>query len=189
MITAIAIATLLAGCPIIQTPARGVASGGGGGGTTYNSFTSFDSVPGGVAKRSNYSGRLGHRFTPSANITVTQLGRWSVPGNTGSVTVRLQDSSGTDLATASVDVSAGSNAMAYATLGSPVSLTSGTTYNIVAQEVSGGNEWWDSGIVVTFNTTHLGSFTSVFASGTSGVLGDVTANTTYGPVGFKYTQP
>ena len=82
--------------------------------------------------RNDYTGWIGMKITVgAANVTLTELGRWVVSGNSQPHTVKVVvASSGADLAGASVSIAtAGAPAgFKYATLGSPVSLSANTAY-------------------------------------------------------------
>lgn len=163
-----------------------IASGGGGTGA-YQSFLGITASNGTL---NNFTGRIGWRFTPTANMTVRSLGRWKTSGNSGSTTVRLQTSTGSDLGTVTVNLSAGTaGTMVYTSLGSPVSLSSGTVYAIVSDETNGGNYWENTGMTPNFNLTHIGTQYSVYGTGTSGTLNDVTSGSAYVPTGFTYDVP
>ncbi len=165
---------------------NGLTVPSGGGGPTYEAVTNVVAAPN---SNNNFDGRLGWKFTPSANITVTELGRWKKTGNSGNITVRLQTSTGTDIITAVVNVTAGSDNTFQYTAITPTALSSGTTYSIVSQETNGGNSWVDiAGINLDFET-HIGSPVACYGAGTSGALTDVGGAEAYVPTNFKYTQP
>ncbi|MCL5096790.1 MAG: DUF4082 domain-containing protein, partial [Candidatus Omnitrophica bacterium] len=103
--------------------------------------------------RSNFTGWVGFQFQVGANpLTVRELGRWVVAGNSGNHVVKLFYSDGTPIPNASVTVStAGKQGgqFAYAALASPVTLVAGTTYAVMSQEVNAGDAWYD------FYGTHI----------------------------------
>jgi len=90
---------------------------------------------------------VGFQFTVgSTPLTVTELGRWVVSGNTGNHVVKLFYSDGTPIPNAAVTVStAGKPAgeFAYATLATPVTLAAGTVYAVMSQEAYRGDQWYD----------------------------------------------
>ena len=102
--------------------------------------------------RNNHPGWVGFQMVVgSAPLTVTDLGRWVVSGNSNSHTVKIVRSDGTDLPGGSVSVAtagATNGQFKYASLSSPVQLASNTTYYVVSQEVSGGDYWYDMDTVV-----------------------------------------
>jgi hypothetical protein len=98
--------------------------------------------------RNNWSGFAGMQFTVGANaITVTQLGRIYIAGNNKPHTIKLVDSTGTDVPNGSVKITMSSataaNTYQYGALASPVVLKAGATYYLVCQEWGGtGNDYW-----------------------------------------------
>src|SRR6476659_3732969 len=95
----------------------------------------------------DFTGYAGMQVVVGANpITVTALGRMMVSGNTGTHTVKLvKASDGSDVTGGSVMISMiGGTAgqYRYATLASPVTLSTGATYFVMSQEVSGGDTWY-----------------------------------------------
>ena len=149
--------------------------------------------------RSNVSGCLGVKFTVGASdLTVTQLGRWvsiDDPANTQTHTVTLYDNSGVPVTNGSGTVATTGTAadgFVYAALSPNVTLTAGATYELVAAEASGGDNFYNDNTTVTVTSAAAPSTTSsVYHSGTacSGTV-TFTANSaspaTYGPVDFKY---
>jgi hypothetical protein len=78
-------------------------------------------------------------------MTVSELGRWVVPGNTGTHIVKLVDAStGIDLGSVSV-ATAGAPAgqFKYTTLSTAVTLAPGAAYYVLSQETAGGDQWYD----------------------------------------------
>jgi hypothetical protein len=135
------------------------------------------------------SGGLGFEFVVGAsNITVTELGRWVISGNSGTHTLRLMDSSGNDLGTVSVNTSGATPGQyLYGTLGTPVVLTAGGTYCVMSDETSGGDQAYFD---VTSCTTTAAAAMNKYAyrTGYSGAYSTVgTANYQAGPVNLKYT--
>ena len=96
--------------------------------------------------RNDSTGWLGIKITIGAgDIVVTQLGRWVVPGNTGSHTVKLvHAATGTDVASATVTtLGAPVGQFQYTPLTSAVTLAAHTSYYLVSQETAGGDYWYD----------------------------------------------
>ena len=134
----------------------------------------------------------GYKFTVGAhNIGVYQLGRWKLSGNTGTHGVRLFDSSGNQLATASINTSTGTvGAFEYANISPPVQLTAGASYYLVSDETNGGDTFYDNTTSLTptsdlsINAPATANYVSgnpwTFATGAAGSNG-------YGPVDMKYT--
>jgi len=140
--------------------------------------------------RNDVSNWVGCRFAVGASaITVKELGRWVVAGNSGTHAIKLvNQATGVDVAGGSVTANtagAPAGAFVYATLSSPVTLSANTTYYLVSQETAGGDQWYGADTTVT--TTSVGSMNKAARfDGTSWfVSGNLTSNT-YGPSNFKY---
>jgi hypothetical protein len=140
-------------------------------GTNYVTSTSLGSL------RSNFSGWVGMSLTVGGSpITVSGLGRMFAPGDTGSHTVEIVTAANSQAVTGgSVTISmtggtAGS--FVYANLPSTVTLNANTTYYILSQETSGGDQWYDINTTVT---------TSAVASEIGAVWSQ--NGTTYNPIG------
>jgi hypothetical protein len=144
-------------------------------------------VPGSLTN--SYNAWVGMRILIGANpLTVSELGRWSVTGNSGVHTLKLVN------ATTLVDVPNGSVAISmsgaapgqyrYGTLAAQVTLAANTSYFLVSQEVGGGDRWsWHDTTVTTAAVAQCQS--GVYElNGNWGTLG--AANHTFGPVNFKY---
>ena len=117
---------------------------GSGGGTTPPTVIGQTFDPGAVL-RNNFAGWVGFRFqVGGTRITVTDLGRWVVTGNSGTHLVKLVQISGVDVPGASTTVSASGTPgqYAYASLPTSVTLDAGTTNYLVSQEVVGGDQWY-----------------------------------------------
>jgi len=125
----------------------------------------------------------------SQPLLVTSLGRIAAPGNVNAHTVKLVTAAtGIDVPGGSASVStagATTGTFVYTALPSAVTLNANTTYYVLSQETSGGDQWYD------YNT---------FAQCTpDGVLGPAVysigsyyvmpraAGYMFAPVDFKYT--
>lgn len=143
------------------------------------------------ALRNDFTGYVGMAFTVgSTPISVASLGRLCVAGNSGSHTLELM------VASNGVAVSGGSVALsmsgcqagqfAYANLSSPVTLAAGTKYYLFSEEITGGDQWYDSGTLTTTSVANV--YDSVWSQNLStwypGKLGDYS----YGPLNFEYTS-
>lgn len=132
------------------------ASGGGGGGPA--AFI----VSGHGTSRNNFTGVVGCKFTASANMTVTALGRLVLSGNTHTHVVFLCTAGGTIITSQTIPTS-GITADTYNFVSiTPVSLSSGTSYYLVSHEDSGLDSWYDQAAVTTStgtinNSAHAGS--------------------------------
>jgi hypothetical protein len=120
-------------------------------------------------------------------VTVNSLGRIMVAGNAASHTVKIVDSTGTDVPGGSVSVSmAGGTpgSFVYASLGSPVTLNAAATYYIVSLETSNGDSWYDFNTTVL--TTNVASVTSAVYNSGATYITLSGAGHSYAPVDFKY---
>lgn len=102
--------------------------------------------------RNNFGSWVGMKIAigPTA-LNVTSLGRINVSGNSGTHVVKLvRASDGADVpgGSANVAVATGkTRQFTYAQLGGAVTLQANTTYYLVSQEASGGDQWYDYGPV------------------------------------------
>ena len=107
--------------------------------------------------RNDFSGWLGMEITSGASpLTVGELGRWVVPGNSGSHSLKLVNAAtGATLGSASV-ATAGSTSgqFKYAALSPAVTLAPNTVCYVLSQEAAGGDQWYD------FNAAAPGSATA-----------------------------
>ncbi len=139
--------------------------------------------------RNNYTGWVGFGFkVGSTPLTVSGLGRIAVAGNSQAHSVKLVDAAtGVDVPGGSALVMPGAatpGTFAYASLGTPVTLSASKTYYVLTQETAGADQWYD------YNTNLQ---TSADATGTGPVYGNGSwssggaAGHSYGPVDVKYT--
>ncbi|MBI3414041.1 MAG: proprotein convertase P-domain-containing protein, partial [Verrucomicrobia bacterium] len=140
--------------------------------------------------RNDFSGFAGMKITVGISpVTVTDLGRYKFSGNTGTHLVKLVNvATGVDVAGVSALVNLGTGASGqfnYASLATPVMLPANTSYYLVAQETAGGDQLASFNTIVTA-TSVAAVNGSVNQSGTSWIF-RATANTTIGPVSFKYS--
>lgn len=133
--------------------------------------------------RSDYTGELGMKFTVGASdMTVSELARWVVSGNSGTHTVRLADNTGATITSVSVNTSGQPVGYCYVSI-TPVVLTAGTTYYLLSDELFSGDEWHEEG---TVTETAAGTVNaSVIRVGAS--YFDITSGFSYITVNFKYT--
>ncbi len=105
--------------------------------------------------RNDFDILAGYEITiGGANITVTELGRWVISGNSASHAISIisgaTGSGGTTVGTVTVNTSgATASAFLYGTLGSPIVLTAGVTYAVVSHEVNGGDLWLNENTTTT----------------------------------------
>jgi hypothetical protein len=143
--------------------------------------------------RNDWSGWVGYKFTVGAsNVSVTSLGRYVVPGSTGSHMVKLVSATnGMDVAGGVVTVAtsgASPDAFAYTALPSAVNLTANTTYYLVSQETSGGDRWYDfTSNPVTTSVASIGgiAYSSASAPANWTVAGG--PGNAFGPLSFLYS--
>ena len=137
--------------------------------------------------RNNFSGWVGTSLTVGpSQITVTSVGRMFAPGNTDAHIVKLVNADGTDIPGGSVSVpmlGGTPGTFMYNNLPSLVTLSPNTTYFLLSQEVSGGDQWYDQD-------------TTVQTSGVADVTGPaygapyasfVSSNHMYGPLDLRYS--
>jgi len=140
--------------------------------------------------RNDISNWVGCRFSVgSAPLTVSDLGRWVVAGNSGTHTVKLvKQVDGTDVPGGSVTVdtsSAPAGAFNYVALAQPVTLSANSLYYLVSQETAGGDRWYNYDTTVT--TTSVASMNKAARfDGASWLISGTSAQMTYGPCGFRY---
>lgn len=142
--------------------------------------------------RNNHQGWLGMKLTVGATpITIHELGRWVISGNSATHTVKLVD------ATTSVDLPGGSVAIAtagaaagfkYVALANPVTLAANTSYYLISQETSGGDQWYDGNSTLTYATSVATINQTVYSGNTPPYTLGGSANNCYVPVAFKYSS-
>jgi YVTN family beta-propeller protein len=142
--------------------------------------------------QNNFTGWVGAAITTGATaVQVTQLGRYFVPGNSGTHTVKVVNAStGVDVSGASVSVTmtnGQANAFVYQTLASPVTLPPNTGYYVVSQETQGGDQWYDYTTAV--QTTGVASDTAGVSS-PDGITYSLHTGTNqmYVPINFIYSS-
>jgi fibronectin type 3 domain-containing protein len=133
-----------------------------------------------------FPGWLGMEFTTgSSAVSVSQLGRWVVAGNSQSHTLELVDAAtGSVLASTTLNMAGQTTGQfAYASLSSPVTLAANHTYYLVSMENSGGDAWYDNDTVVTATNLGITVNSGVYNEfGISGWSLNGVAGSTYGPV-------
>jgi hypothetical protein len=147
--------------------------------STVPLVTSFDTTT--TELRNNYGGWVGMQFTTgSSAVTVGQLGRYVVAGNTGTHTVELIKVATLQVVASAQVATAGQPAgqFAYTTLVNSVHLDANTSYYLASLEVNGGDYFYDSGSV---STSGIGTVTNAIYYGINWtVVGG--PGTTFGPV-------
>ena len=158
----------------------------------YPVASSFVGTPAvGTLTRNNFGGWLGMKITVGATpLTLRELGRWVIAGNTGIHIVKIVDAAtSADVPGGAVSVAtAGTPAgMRYAALPAPVTLAANKSYLIVSQETSGGDSWYEAGAVQTYNSSIATINNAIYSSSPTTYADAYSANQCYVPVGFKYS--
>ncbi|MEN3329001.1 MAG: hypothetical protein V7638_3808 [Acidobacteriota bacterium] len=142
--------------------------------------------PGTGTLRNNFSGWVGCKFVPHTPLTVTQLGRLWVTGNTGTRTVEiLRVADLAVIATASINLASGVNDTFNYTAITPVTLQSGVEYYLVSQETNGSINWRSDDAALPDQE----AFTTILSSASSANKVAWTLNTvsrTFVPCNFTY---
>lgn len=160
---------------------------GGSWGHSGGSGNSYGPVDFTVAYN-NFSGDIGMVYQPGAGgLTVTQLGRYFVTGNTQSHTLGVHLDSNHNLvgSTCSVNTSTATiiNGFQYCALPNPIALSASTKYDVVSSELSGtGNDLWyyfpTTSVSVRYGSVQEGVYH--YTGGSWGVSGGI--GNSYGPV-------
>lgn len=161
------------------------ATGGGGG-----VGTAFITSGHGSTTRHDFTGVVGYKITVGAsNITVTDLGRIVVSGNTATHVVYLEDTGGNVLASCTVATAGGiANTYVYNSI-TPTVLSASGGYWIVTAEVNNGDDWYNDNADLT-STGDATVETSGFASGPNvNPTASISGLRGFGPPNFKYTVP
>jgi hypothetical protein len=140
--------------------------------------------------RNEFTGSVGFEFVVgSSPLSVKELGRWVVPGNSGSHLVSLLNADGSAVPNGSVTVYTAGRppGFAYSALPTPVTLAAGATYVLMSQEAGGGDQWYDNvGTAVSLNSGASGPW-ATWASPGSGYVGAYNGNgVSYVPVNLTY---
>ncbi|OCT15254.1 hypothetical protein A8709_14240 [Paenibacillus pectinilyticus] len=140
--------------------------------------------------RNNFTGKVGFRFTtPGSGMTVTALGRYHVNGNSGNHLISLyKDSDKSLVASCSVNASTGaidSLGFQYCALTGALVLSPSTAYDLVSNETSGGDQWYDddTSITIGIGTANQSAYLSGSTWGTHN-----SGAKSYGPVNAKYAS-
>lgn len=152
------------------------------------SFVTGKVLSGNVRNNSNLP--LGMQFTVgSTSITVSQLGRYFISGNTGTHTLQIVKASDKSVvATVNIDMSQGSAdslGFKYANLSSPVTLAANTAYYMTSGETSGGDQWYDYDSTLT--TTNAAAVNNAEYYDTVNWQTAGGTNNCYIPLNFIYT--
>lgn len=143
------------------------------------------------APRHDFNGQTGFSFTTGgASITVTQLGRWVISGNSATHAVNLYSISGTTptlLGTVTVNTSGATpGTYIYGTLSSPIVLSASGTYAIFSQEVLNGDDWSDDDTTISVDTIVTSYISAGIDDLAPGSIFTHSVNRSYGPVNAKF---
>lgn len=142
--------------------------------------------------RNDFTGWVGAKLQANAgSLLVTSLGRFMVPGNSGSHEVRLVNAA-TGLAVPGGEVTvnlAGQTpgGYIYQTLPTPVVLNAGATYYLLSKEQAGGDVWHDIDTTVTAADS-VKILSGAWGYGDGTWYEAATANHSYGPVSLDVTN-
>lgn len=135
------------------------------------------------AVRNNFTGRVGFKFSPLVQMTVTSLGRWIVAGNSGSHLLVLKNSAAVTLQSVTLNTSLySSDAFAYTNI-TATDLVPRNIYYVESTELNGGDQFRDLPCVVT-PYSWIGEV--ICAAANEGNQG--TNNNAYGPVDFLFND-
>lgn len=138
--------------------------------------------------RNNFDGCVGFKFTVGgSSITVTDLGRWKISGNSQTHTVKIVATDGTVIVSASIDVSGGTDGTyVYASV-SPTVLSASTAYVLLSEEFNGGDQWYDNNCTIDSTTGVATTDGAHFQSGCAGAPGFALGGaSTYGIPNFMH---
>jgi hypothetical protein len=133
---------------------------------------------------------VGWQAYTMANIHITQIGRWVIPGNNEIHTNYVFSNSGvgwTLLGSVVVNTSGATTGQwLYGALATPISVTNGTLIAVMSSEVTGGDLWYGAeSYTVTGDFTSPGQAYSFNNGGTINYSGQGV----YVPVNILYTVP
>lgn len=156
-------------------------AGGGGGGTALVSAQTVGT------SRNDFTGCVGFKFTIGGSpITVTDLGRWVVSGNSGTHTVYIVNgSTGALIVSGAVNTSGATSGQYKYVSVTPTVLSAGTLYGLESDETNGADTWYSNDTTITL--TAAATYDYSFHAGCPGSAGsDSTGGTSYGPLNLKY---
>lgn len=139
--------------------------------------------------RSNFTGCVGFVFQTGASpITVTDLGRWVVAGNSATHSILLNGTGGVSVSATVNTSGATPGAYAYTSI-TPTVLAASGAWAIFSAEVNGGDQWYDNDTVLTSTAVITVTNAAVQSSppacnGGGGI--NAGANNSYVPPNFKY---
>lgn len=170
----------------------GTAAGGAGGSgvviiTYLYQSSAYVTAFAGSTLRNDVTGAVGMKFTASSSFTITQLGRWVVSGNSGSHTIYVYAADDTTvIGSVTVNTSgAATAAYLYATLGTPISIITGTNYSIVSTETNAGDQWYDAA-AATYTSGVTSVLNPAYYLTSPPIVGVSNLNNIFGPVNFIF---
>ena len=133
--------------------------------------------------RNNFTGTAAFQITVGAsNLSVGQLGRWVVSGNSGMHTLTIYDvAAASVIATVVINTSGATPGQYLYGSITPITLVAGHTYSIESSETNGGDQWYDLDTSVTVDSS-MGTLINPVFSHTSTVGA---ANHSYIPPNFQ----
>lgn len=155
---------------------------------TYEWLTNFTTT----TLRSDADIWVGVSLTPSANLTVTHIGRRVVAGNTQTHTVRFSVNGGPNFASVTVDTTTGTPGQIHYTAITPFTLTNGQAYILASREFLAGDQWYDAGaaghamVRADKATSNDAAYSNDGTVGVSFSTLGAGANAQYVPVSFKF---
>jgi hypothetical protein len=149
------------------------------------------SSPVAASALNSFDGTIGWTATTTANISITQIGRWIVSGDNQMHTLYVYAGPrATPALLGSVVINAGGAAPGqylYATLAMPISVPSGTIIAVMSSEVSGGDQWYDKESYIW--TGDFSGTLCAYSAGDGFSINTGPALQAYIPVNIKYTVP
>jgi hypothetical protein len=159
---------------------------------TPGSVSFVSSLTTGGQLRNDFGNYAGMMITVgSSPITIKELGRYFVPGNTGTHTVKIVDGNGSDVIGGGVNInmsqgSADSLGYKYAALATPVTLTANQSYYLVSLETAGGDLWYGFTTLPTLATTPVAAVINGIYYYNGGWRSYGSTGNSYCPLNFKY---
>lgn len=136
--------------------------------------------------RNNFTGVLGTKITTAAApISVKQVGRYCLTGNSQAHTFYVSSSLSTVVGSVSIPMTGCTpGTFVYAAL--TITLSASTDYYLGTAETSGGDSWYDNNAAFT-STNVVTAFNAIFSSVDPPVYQSAGGTTNmYGTVSFKY---
>lgn len=142
--------------------------------------------------------------TTGTTVTITQLGRWKINGNSQTHTVGIYTTNSFSAPAASVSVNmsgAPNDAFVLGTLSTPYDVAAGATIRIISSEGSGSGDYYltqhsngSGGYIANILTiTDIGTVSAAFSNAGTGTITNGGNNggsaTAFGPVTFSYSAP